>query len=164
MTITVLGAFGSTDQAARAVEDLTAAGFDRQQISIAVSDRAHARHFSAKRDKTVEGIAVGSIAGGVLGGILVGLTTVATVVVPGVGLLVAGPLLGAFVGMDAGAVVGTFFGALVGHGIPEREAKMYEQAVKEGNLLIAVAAIDADNAGAARRILDNAGAAKFVPG
>lgn len=164
MTITVLGAFGSSDQAARAIEQLDSAGFERQQISIAVSDRAHALHFSAKRDKTVEGIGVGSVAGGVLGGIIGGLTTVATVVVPGVGLLVAGPLIGAFVGLDAGAVVGTLLGGLVGHGIPEHEAKTYEQAVKEGNLLVAVAATDADNAGEARRILDEAGAVKFVPG
>ncbi len=163
MTITVLGAFGSTDQAAQAVEQLTEAGFERQQISIAVSDRAHALHFSAKRDKTVEGIGVGSVAGGVLGGIIAGLTTAATIVVPGVGLLVAGPLVGTFVGMDAGAVVGTLVGGLIGHGIPEHEAKMYEQAVKEGSLLVAVQATDADNAGTARRILDRAGAAKFVP-
>ncbi len=163
MTITVLGAFGSTAQAAQAVEELTRAGFERRQISVAVSDRAHAMHFSAKRDKTVEGIGIGAIAGGVLGAVAAGLTTVAAFVVPGVGVLVGGPLLSAFAGLNAGAVVGTFFGGLIGHGIPEREARMYEQALKEGNLLIAVTAMNADRAGDARRILDKAGATKFVP-
>lgn len=163
MTITVLGAFGTTDQAAHAVERLSVAGFEKRQISIAVSDRAHALHFSAKRDKTVEGIGVGSITGGVLGGVVAGLTSVAAFVVPGVGVLVAGPLLGAFAGLNAGAVVGTFIGGLIGHGIPEREAKMYEEAVKQGNLLLAVTVPNADRAGDARRILDEAGATKFVP-
>ena len=164
MTRTVLGAFRSSDAAERAVDELAAQGFDSEHISVAVSDRAHALHFSAKHDKTVEGVGVGLISGGVLGGVVAGLTTVATVVVPGVGVLVAGPLLSAFAGMNAGAVVGTFVGGLIGHGIPEREAKIYKEAVKEGNLLVAVSADDADRAGDARRIMDQAGAMKLGHG
>jgi hypothetical protein len=41
-------------------------------------------------------------------------------------------------GIAAGAAVGGFIGALVGMGVPEFEAKMYEGNLKAGNILISV--------------------------
>ena len=47
-------------------------------------------------------------------------------------------------GIAAGAAVGGFTGALVGMGIPELEAKMYETKLKAGNLLVSVHTDDRD--------------------
>ncbi|MGA7624850.1 MAG: hypothetical protein WB630_01880 [Candidatus Acidiferrales bacterium] len=49
-------------------------------------------------------------------------------------LLIAGPLFGAFAGATAGGAVGV----LVGLGIPEDEAKLYEDCLKKGGILVSV--------------------------
>jgi uncharacterized protein (TIGR02271 family) len=55
---------------------------------------------------------------------------------PGLGLLVAGPLAGALVGAGAGGAAGGLIGAMVGSGIPEDRAKEYEAGVKEGGIVM----------------------------
>ena len=62
----------------------------------------------------------------------------ATVAVPGLGLLVAGPIAAALAGAGAGAVVGGGIGALVGAGIPEERVKEYESGLKNGGILMGV--------------------------
>lgn len=57
------------------------------------------------------------------------------------GLLAAGPLVGALAGTAAGASAGGLLGGLIGLGVPEHEAKVYEDALKqEGNMMVAVQA------------------------
>lgn len=51
---------------------------------------------------------------------------------PGLRLIVAGPLAAALVGASAGGLVG----ALVGYGIPEEHAKAYESGIKEGGIML----------------------------
>ena len=72
------------------------------------------------------------------GGALAAIAAAATVAVPGLGLLVAGPIAAALAGAGAGAVVGGGIGALVGAGIPEERVKEYESGLKEGGILMGV--------------------------
>jgi hypothetical protein len=59
--------------------------------------------------------------------------------IPGAGaFLAAGPILAALSAAAAGAAVGGLAGALVGLGIPEIEAKVYERKLCEGSFLISV--------------------------
>src|SRR5262249_57827102 len=89
-------------------------------------------------------------------GWLVGIGTIA---IAGLGLFVAaGPIMAALGGAAAGATLGGITGALVGMGIPEYEAKMYEGKIKQGNILIAVHSENRDERNRAKTIFDNAGA------
>jgi len=66
--------------------------------------------------------------------------------------------LAALSGAAAGATLGGVTGALVGLGIPEVEAKLYEGRVNGGNLLIAVHVETAEAKKAATAALKQAGA------
>ena len=77
--------------------------------------------------------------------------------IPGIGpLIAAGPLLAAFSGAAAGGAVGGIAGALIGMGVPELEAKRYENRIAEGNILISVHAVDSDQVDRAKEVLKNA--------
>ena len=51
----------------------------------------------------------------------------------------AGPILAGLAGGGAGAVAGGAIGGLVGLGIPESNAKAYEEALKKGGVVFGVA-------------------------
>ena len=59
---------------------------------------------------------------------------------PGLNLVIAGPIAAALAGAGAGAVTGGVIGALVGAGIPEYRARVYESGLREGGILIGVEA------------------------
>jgi len=89
-------------------------------------------------NKAPEGATIGGISGGIIGGIIGSLVLAGSILAPGIGVLVAGPLVGALAGTAAGVGAGGVLGGLIGLGIPEREAKYYEDALKEeGNMMIA---------------------------
>ena len=83
----------------------------------------------------VEGGELGTAIGATAGAILAIGTSIA---IPGLGLIVAGPILAAFAGGGAGAVAGGAIGGLVGLGIPEANAKAYEEALKNGGVVFGV--------------------------
>jgi len=87
--------------------------------------------------KLPEGAATGGLTGGIVGAIIGGLTLVGSVLLPGVGLLVAGPLVGAIAGGAVGTAAGGLVGGLVGMGIPENEARYYQDSIQQrGNVLV----------------------------
>ena len=61
-------------------------------------------------------------------------------------------------GAAVGAATGGIVGGLIGLGIPEIEAKRYEEKLKKGNYLIAVHTEEGEDANRAKRIFQNAGA------
>ena len=71
----------------------------------------------------MEGLGVGAAVGGGVGATLAAIFAVGSnVVVPGLGLVVAGPIAAALAGAGAGGATGGLVGALVGAGIPEERA------------------------------------------
>jgi hypothetical protein len=81
----------------------------------------------------------GGIIGGTLGAIIAGVAAAGTsLVVPGLGLVVAGPIAAALAGAGAGGGAGALIGGLIGAGIPEERAKVYESGVKEGGIVMGV--------------------------
>ena len=60
--------------------------------------------------------------------------------------------MGALAGLGAGSVVGGVAGAVVGLGIPEYEAKVYEGKLRSGNLLISVHTEDAQERARAEEV------------
>jgi len=75
----------------------------------------------------------------VLGGALGWLTGIGALAIPGVGpMIAAGPIMAALSGAALGGALGGIGGALIGLGIPEYEARMYESKIQAGNTLISV--------------------------
>ncbi len=53
---------------------------------------------------------------------------------PGLGLIIAGPLAAGLAGAGAGAATGGLIGALTGMGVPEEEATRYRDDIKDGGI------------------------------
>jgi len=125
-------------QAASIVNQLKAAGFSTEDVSVLFSDKVGTTDFAHEHHtKAPEGAATGAGAGGVVGGTLGMLVGIGTLAIPGLGpFIAAGPIMAALSGAAVGAAVGGLTGALVGMGIPEFEAKRYEGRLKQGNILI----------------------------
>jgi hypothetical protein len=146
----------SEEQATRIVDDLKAAGFSNNDVSVLLPDRAGSRDFAHEHHtKAPEGAATGAVAGGVTAGVLGWLVGIGSLAIPGVGpLIAAGPIMAALGGVAAGGAVGGLAGALVGFGIPEYEAKQYEGKIKNGNIMISVHTDDSRQRKIAKEIFD----------
>jgi hypothetical protein len=142
------------------VEQLKAAGFSANDISVLFPDKRGTKDFAHEHHtKAPEGAAAGAGTGGVLGGALGWLAGIGALAIPGLGpFIAAGPIMAALSGAAAGAALGGIAGALIGLGIPEYEAKRYEGKIKEGHVLISVHTDDRTERSRAKQILERAGA------
>lgn len=140
----VTGTFTDRNSAERAYDSMTNRGYDRDDINLMMSDDTRKKYFSDDVDtglgsKAMEGAGVGGAIGGVAGGILGALAAIGTTaLVPGLGIVVAGPLLAGLAGAGAGGATGGIIGALIGSGIPEDRAKLYESDIKNGGIVMGV--------------------------
>jgi len=129
----------STEGAYRSLRDR---GYSEDEINVIMTDETRDKYYgddSELGNKALEGAGVGSVAGGTLGAIVGGLAAIGTsLVIPGLGLVVAGPIAAALAGAGAGGAVGGLAGALIGWGIPEDRAKLYESGLSEGGTVLGV--------------------------
>jgi len=139
---TAVGLFHDPEQARGAIEALKDAGFRGEDINLLMQDRGEARDLAADTGtKAGEGAATGAVTGGILGGLGGWLVGIGALAIPGVGPFIAAGAFGtALAGVAVGAGIGAIAGALIGMGIPEEEAKYYEQEVRGGRTLVAVRA------------------------
>lgn len=78
-----------------------------------------------------------TVAGGIVGGALG--ATAAALLLPGIGLVVAGGMVATALGGYAlGSAAGSFFGTLTEMGVPHTDARRYENEVKEGRTVVTV--------------------------
>ena len=147
-------------QAIHIVDELKAANFSSNDISVLLPDKGGTKDFAHEQHtKAPEGATTGGVTGGVVGGALGWLVGIGALAIPGVGpFIAAGPIMAALGGAAVGGAVGGIAGALVGFGIPEYEAKRYEGKIKSGNVLISVHAEDSDDIKRAKEIFEHAGA------
>ena len=145
----------SQQQTEKIVARLKAEGFANDRISVLFPDKSTTSDFAhEKHTKAPEGAVTGGLSGGLLGGSLGWIAGIGALAIPGAGpFIAAGPLAAAIGGAFAGATLGGIAGALVGMGLPEIEAKRYEDKVKDGNILISVHAKDSDEVSLAKDIL-----------
>ena len=86
-----------------------------------------------KHTKAAEGAAIAGTAGGVVGGTLGLLAGIGALAIPGLGpFIAAGPIMAALSGSAVGGSLGLLLGSLVGIGIPEYQAKYYQDIVTKG--------------------------------
>lgn len=152
----VVESYAGESDAERAVRALRDAGFGADDVSIVARDEGRAEAVAQDTGTdTAEGAGIGAATGGVLGalgGLLVGATALT---IPGVGIVLAGPLAAVLGGAGIGAVTGGLAGALAGLGVSEDDAERYQQRVEAGDILVVVAA--GDREAEARRILKGGG-------
>lgn len=140
------GTFNDRESADRAYESMRSRGYSEKDINLMMSDETRKQHFSDEDadgsglgSKAMESAGVGGAIGGTTGAILAALAAVGTsIAIPGLGLVIAGPIAAALAGAGAGGLTGGVIGALVGWGIPEDRAKLYESDLKEGGIVLGV--------------------------
>lgn len=144
-TRTLTGMFRDRDAAERAWYSLHERGYGADEVDLLMSEDTRARHFGADTpdtelgNKAMEGAGTGSAIGGTLGAIAGAIAAIGTtLVIPGLGLVLAGPIAAALAGAGAGGLAGGLIGALVGRGIPEDRAQRYEQDIRGGGIVISV--------------------------
>ncbi len=143
----VTGMFRTREAAECAYSALNGRGYSKDDINVIMSDTTRKNYYpegSAAADtelgtKAAEGVGTGSAIGGTLGAVIGAIAAIGTsIALPGLGLLIAGPLAGALVGAGAGGLTGGLIGGLVGSGIPEDKAALYETGIKEGGIMLSV--------------------------
>lgn len=146
------GMFRDRESCEGAYGCLTSRGYTKDDVTLLMSDDARKRHFTSTGEKTelgskaAEGAGVGAVVGGGLGALLGALAAAGTIALPGIGLIVMGPLAAALAGGATGGIAGGLLGALVGAGIPEERAKEYETGIKEGGIVMGVTPRSAEDA------------------
>jgi hypothetical protein len=147
-------------QTERIVERLQAQGFSSSEISVLLPDTSGTGDFGhVKSTKASEGVTAGATTGGLVGGALGLLAGIGALAIPGVGpFIAAGPIMAALSGAAVGATTGGLVGGLIGLGIPEIEAKQYEDKLKKGNYLVSAHTKDGDQIDRAKKIFKDLGA------
>jgi Heat induced stress protein YflT domain len=137
-----VGLFHGRDDAEDAINALKDAGISAEDVSVVARDRDTDGTLAEDTGSEAgTGAATGALAGGVLGGVAGWLIGIGALAIPGVGpIIAAGPLAAALGGAALGAAGGGLIGALTGAGVPEDEAKWYDERVRSGGILVSVRA------------------------
>ncbi|MDP2638491.1 MAG: general stress protein [Candidatus Levybacteria bacterium] len=161
---TILGVFSESDDAESAINSLSSEGYDVKDISILMKDKEKSSSLGRNTGaKVVGGTLSGATAGVVLGG-LTGL--LASYIIPGVGaFFIGGPIASALgltgaaattaSGAVTGGVAGGIVGALTGLGLSNEQARVYEERINEGAILLAVPVRMGEEARAEEILVDN---------
>jgi hypothetical protein len=142
----VTGTFTDRAAAERAYNSMLSRGYDEKEINLIMSDETRKLYFSEQSandselgNKALEGAGVGGAIGVTAGAILAAVAAIGTsIAIPGLGLVIAGPIAAALAGAGAGALTGGIIGTLIGWGIPEERAELYESDLKSGGIILGV--------------------------
>jgi hypothetical protein len=138
--------FRDRNSAEQAYNRLIERGYTDDQINIIMSDETRKKNFDKHKrnesefgNKSMEGAGTGSAIGGAVGAVVGIIAAIGTsIVIPGLGIVVSGPIAAGLAGAGAGGITGGIVGALVGGGIPEKRAKEYEKDINDGHIIMGV--------------------------
>ena len=161
----VTGLFKDRESAERAYGSVTSRGYKQDDVNLLMSDETRKKHFTDDGretelgNKALEGAGTGAAIGGTVGATLAAIAAIGTTLaLPGLGLLVAGPIAAALAGAGAGGATGGIIGALIGAGIPEHRAKVYDAGLRGGGILLGVEASKDEDADKLQQLLEDIGA------
>src|SRR5262245_66138024 len=149
--------FPNQRDAEQAFDYLAGLGYEDTEVNVLMSETTRSCFSQAKAEgekhpagtMATEGMGVGGAIGTAVGATIAAIAAIGTsVALPGVGLIVAGPLAAALAGGGAGAVTGGLIGALVGAGMTEQNAEAYEEALRNGGVALAVTPRNSDDSDA----------------
>lgn len=147
--------FKDKADAEKAYQELLDREYTYKDIDVIMTDETRNKHYgedssdrSVLGNKAAEGTGVGGAVGGAIGAIVGAIAAIGTsVALPGLGLIIAGPIVAALAGAGAGGAAGGLVGGLVGYGIPEKTALEYEMGLKEGGIILGFRPKNATEAG-----------------
>ena len=151
----VTAVFRDRFDAERAFDYLHTKGYADSEINVLMSDRTRSSFYPDKKGEgkleagtmATEGMGVGGAIGTAVGATLAAIAAIgSTIALPGLGLIVAGPIAAALAGGGAGAVTGGIIGGLVGAGMTEQNAQAYDEALRNGGVAIGVLPHNNDHA------------------
>jgi len=159
----VTAVFRDRVNAERAFDRLHTLGYADSEINVLMSDKTRSTYYASSEKGKLEagthaseGAGVGGAIGTAIGATLGAIAAIGTnLVLPGLGLVVAGPIVGALAGAGAGAVTGGLIGTLVGWGIPEDNARAYEEALRNGGVVLGVQARNNDESSRVKKELQD---------
>ena len=104
----ITGLFKTRAAAEAAVDAIIKRGYTRDEISVLMSDATKSKEFALEtRTHAADGAGIGGAVGGAIGAVLAAIVAVGTsIVLPGIGLVVAGPIAAALAGAGAGGATG----------------------------------------------------------
>ena len=148
----ITAVFRERAKANQAYHWLMTHGYTSDDVNVLMSDTTRSQFEEENKGKehagshATEGVATGGTIGSVIGATAAAIFAIGTsVAIPGLGLMVAGPIVAGLAGAGAGAVAGGLVGGLIGLGIPESNAKAYEKALHDGGVVIGVTPFDGDD-------------------
>jgi hypothetical protein len=144
----IVGLLPDLESTKRVLRELRARGIPDDHIGLAMRQADEADHApAATPTPTTEDAAAGAVGGGIIGGFAGLLAATGVVVVPGLVPFLAGGALASALGMTGatvaagagmGATAGGLVGGLVSINVPETAARRYDQAVRQGRVLVTV--------------------------
>jgi len=130
--------YNDRDGAGQAYSTLQSRGYTDKEINLLMSDETRDKTFAREHDdndtglgdKAMEKAGIGSAIGGTVGAVAAAVAAIgSTLLLPGLGLVIAGPLAAGLAGAGAGGLTGGLISALIGSGIPDEHAKEYEAGI-----------------------------------
>jgi hypothetical protein len=152
----VFGIYKDHQSAEKAIALLQDTGVSRREISVILP---HKNQAFDPESMALEGAEVGAGAGAVLGSIIGTLAGAGLIAIPGFGAVaIAGPIIASLVTAGSFAGIGGLWGALIGLGIPEKEAQHFQGHLHQGRILLSVHSDDPTTITLAKEMLINTGA------
>ena len=164
----VIGVFRNRVKANQAYDWLLSHGYTSSDVNVLMSDATRS-FYTEESDKIsvgnmgTEGVATGGTIGTIVGATIAAIAAIGTsIAVPGLGMIIAGPIAAALAGGGAGALAGGLVGGLVGLGIPESNASAYEEALKDGGVVIGVHPMDKEGSSRIKEVFEELSAENII--
>jgi len=137
------GMFTDPEHVAQVYDTLISKGYTKDEINLVMSAETRKKYFAEPEEiegnKAAIGAGTGSAVGAVVGAVAAIIALVGTsLIIPGLGLIVAGPIAAGLAGAGAGVVTGGIIGGLIGVGLPAERAHLYESGVNNGKIFVGI--------------------------
>ena len=156
-----VGTFPTRQDAEDALLELRDAGFNMDSISAIAQNPEGEKTLAdvkveSSSQRAEDSVKTGAVMGATTGGIFGLIGSLSVLAIPGVGVAteVAVLLGNAILGSGIGTAGGSLLGALVAWGIPEKEAKYYEELLAKGSYVVLVEGTEAETKGAEAILLN----------
>ena len=145
----VTGLFYDRDSAERAYRSIIERGYDKNEINLAMADETRKVLFPENglvtdlgEKAAKDGVDLGNPKGGTLATVTTAVSAIgaagALLLLPGIGVVFAGPIAAALAGAAAAGVAGGLIGALQHWGIPASRMDEYHAGIENGGALMGV--------------------------
>lgn len=156
-----VGTFPTRQDAENALMELRDCGFNMDRISAIAQNPPKPQTLAdvevkSSSQRAKDGAETGAVMGATTGGMLGLIGSLSVLAIPGIGLATEVAILlgNALLGSGVGAAGGSLIGAMIGWGIPEEQAKYYDELLSQGNYVVLVEGTEAEIKGAEAILLD----------